>query len=114
MSCRNAGRIGFSCITEDQLPVIRQEINDVLLPKHLKYFENFLSCSTTGWLASTSHPTIADFTVAPRLKSFTIPGSYEGISHQLLDPFPLSRQFIDKFHALPEIQSYYSSLTKNK
>jgi glutathione S-transferase len=111
-----SGRIGFSCITEDQLPSIRKEVNDIILPKHLKYFENFLSRSTTGWLASSAHPTIADFTVAPRLKSFTIPGTYEGISHQLLDPFPLSRQLIDKFYALPEIQSYYNAaaVTKNK
>ena len=65
-------RIGFGCVTADQIPFVRKSLQEEILPQHFQFFENFLAKSTTGWLASTPDPTIADFAFVARLELFNM------------------------------------------
>jgi hypothetical protein len=102
-------RTGFGCVTKEQIEIIRKDLNDGILPQYFQYFEQFLINSSTGWLANTQNPTIADFAVVPRLKLFTITGQYEGISSDILKPFPNCLKLMDRFYELPSVREYYES-----
>jgi glutathione S-transferase len=105
-------RMGFGCLHESMISSIRENLNNEILPKHLQYFENFLKNSSSGWLAGGNSPSIADFFLIPRLKSLTIPNLYNGISHNILENFPLVRELIDKFYSMPQIAEYYNNHKK--
>lgn len=45
----------------------RDNWSNVVLPTHLGFFENYLKKSTSGWIAGTENPSIADFAIAPRM-----------------------------------------------
>lgn len=85
----------------------RKELNDVILPRHLGYFERFLEKSTTGWLVNTADPTVADFVMAIRLQWLVQPGVHDGIDTTILEPFPRLRAMIDKFKDLEAVKEYY-------
>jgi glutathione S-transferase len=108
-AARFPDRIGFGCVTKEQIEIIRKDLNDRILPQYFQYFEQFLLNSSTGWLANTTNPTIADFAVVPRLQLFTIPGQYEGISSDILKPFPNCLKMMDRFYELPSVREYYES-----
>jgi glutathione S-transferase len=81
-------------------------LNDEVLPRHLQFLENFASASTTGWIAGTEGPSIADFVLGTRL-IWLFTGGF-GFSLDLLVPCPHLRAMIDRFNALPEIVAYYT------
>ena len=103
-----AERFGFESLTDEQQKVVRKSLNDTVLPRHLSFLEKMLQASSSGWLAGTPTPTIADFIFAPRLK-WLIAGVLDGISTDLLVPFPGVVAFLERFYALPEITAYYAS-----
>lgn len=86
---------------------IRQSLNDDVIPRHLRYLEDLLERSSTGWVAGTEEPSIADFILVPRLQ-WLISGDNEGISREILDPFPRLRAMMDKLMTLPAVVAYYS------
>jgi hypothetical protein len=66
-----------------------------------------MSRSNTGWIANTEGPSIADFILVPRL-IWLQSGDNEGISTEILEPFPLLRGLITKLLALPAVVAYYN------
>lgn len=86
---------------------MRAALNDEVLPRHLACLENIMSRSETGWIANTAGPTIADFILVPRLQ-WLQGGDNEGISTEILKPFPLVSGLIDKLMALPAVEAYYN------
>jgi hypothetical protein len=66
-----------------------------------------MSRSNTGWIANTEGPSIADFILVPRLR-WLQSGDNEGISTEILEPFPLLRGLITKLLALPAVVAYYN------
>jgi glutathione S-transferase len=86
---------------------IRRALNDEVLPRHLQFLENFASASTTGWIAGTEGPSIADFVLAPRLR-WLVSGAQAGISTELLSGFPHLQGVVDRVFALPQVVEYYA------
>jgi len=106
---RYRGRFGFESIGNPGDPVfdqVRKDLNDEVLPRHLSSFERIMQKSTTGWVAGTPNPTIADFILVPRLQWLANHG--EGISLDILKPYPGLLALVDKLLNLPAIKSYYA------
>jgi glutathione S-transferase len=82
--------------------MVREALLTSLLPKHLGYFEGLLSNSSSGWLAGTALPTIADFYMA---ESFlALRSNLE--APDVLAGWPLILGLIEKVHALPAIKAW--------
>ena len=104
---RYRDRFGFGSLTEDIVATVRRALNDEVLPKHLSFFESVLEKSPTGWLCGTEDPCIADFVLVPRLQ-WLASGVNDGISLEILEPFPQVKGLIDKLMGLEKIQQYYN------
>jgi hypothetical protein len=96
------GRFGFGFLGEnpDALRQVRASLNTEVLPRHLAALERIIAQSSTGWAAGTPEPTIADFILVPRLEWLVEPGAHEGLSTDLLEPCPKTRELIAKMKAL--------------
>lgn len=103
-------RFGFACLGPSTVATIRASLNDEIIPRHLECLESLMMKSKTGWIANTKTPSIADFVLVPRLQ-WLISGVNEGISKNILHPFPMLRALIDKLMGLPRIVHYYQGLT---
>ena len=101
-------------MSEEVLYNVRNQLNDIILPKHLRFLENFLEKSSSGWLAGGDKPSIADFCFVPRLEWLIEPGIHEGIDVNILEGFPLIKQLIHQFYNLPEVVDYYQQHPKKK
>jgi glutathione S-transferase len=94
-------RFGFSILSDESLLAqVRASLNTEILPRHLASLEKIVAKSTTGWVAGTPEPTIADFILVPRLEWLIEPGTHDGISTDLLEPCPKIRALIAKMNAL--------------
>lgn len=102
-------RFGFGFLNENEeiLMTVRRSLNDEILPRHLQCLENFAKASTTGWIASTEGPSIADFILAPRLR-WLVSGTMAGISKDLLSGYPHLQAVVDRVYALPQVVEYYA------
>lgn len=98
--------MGFGCLDQSTILTIREQLNNVILPKHLGFLESFLEKSPSGWLAGGPNPSIADFCYVPRLKWLRAP-IHDGISTNILSSFPLILRLMEKFDNLPEVVEYY-------
>lgn len=94
-------------MTDEHVATVRKDLNDEVLPSHLRNLERLLEVSPSGWIAGGENPTIADFILVPRLQWLVEPGVNEGISTNLLNDYPLLTALIQKFHDLPAIKAYY-------
>ena len=101
--------MGFSCLGPTTLSTIRASLNEDIFPKHLRMLENILENSSTGWIANTPNPTIADFYIVPRLQ-FIMEGVDEGLSKDMLDKFPKLKYLVTKLMTLPKIVGYYDKI----
>lgn len=101
-------RVGLGFLNENPevLASAWKALNAEVLPRHLQYMENFAKVSTTGWIANTEAPTIADFYVAPRLR-WLVSGRTHA-SRDLLVACPHLTAYVDKFHSLPQVVEYYA------
>lgn len=108
LNCYQAARFGFNILNEmpELVPKVRASLNDEVLPRHLSCLEKILSRSTTGWIANTEGPSIADFILVPRLQ-WLQSGDNVGISTEILQPFPLMLALMVKVMALPAVVAYY-------
>ena len=102
---RYGPRFGFD-LTDEYRAQVRAKLNDEVLPKHLSFLEKKLTASTTGWLAGTEKPSIADFVFVPRLQ-WLVSGANDGIDGNLLDGYPKVKEMIEKLMSLPEVVEYY-------
>lgn len=102
-------RFGFGYMSPDDVKVVRQSLNDEVLPRHLSFLENLMGLSSTGWIAGGPGPSIADFALVPRLQWLCEPGMHDGIDCGILDSYPLLRGLIQRFMALPSVDAYYKS-----
>ena len=103
-------RFGFACLGPSTVQTIRASLNEEIIPRHLEYLESVVMKSKTGWIANTKNPSIADFILVPRLQ-WLISGMNEGISKDILHPFPMLRALIDRLMSLPRIANYYQGQT---
>lgn len=112
-SCsKYTARYGFTAIGEPGEPLfdsIRKALNDEVIPRHLSGLEKLLESSSTPWIANTAEPSIADFVLYPRLLWLEQFG--EGISADILKPFPRICKMLQDMANLPEIKTYYETHT---
>eukprot|EP00808_Paulinella_micropora_P007323 g80883.t1 len=102
-------RFGFGILDDKSLmEKVRKQLNDEVLPRLLASLEALMKASSTGWIAGGKGPSIADFILAPRL-TWLAKSGMEGISPEILQPYPLLRGLIDKLLALPEVVEYYET-----
>eukprot|EP01031_Cornospumella_fuschlensis_P026668 gene26668-32226_t len=99
---------GFGKLSDETAKEIRQDLGENYIPSKLQLLEHHLTTSHTGWLLGTPKPTIADFVVANRLRTFT-EGIYDGVSKDILAPFTHLLAFKDKFYSLPSVHAYYEA-----
>ena len=104
------GRFGFALLAdhEDLLRTIRQSLNDDVIPRHLRCLEGLLEKSESGWIADTTGPSIADFILVPRLQ-WLCSGANDGISEDILKPFPRLVSMMEKLMNLPAVVEYYAA-----
>ena len=104
-----AARFGFKILDENPelVPIVRESLNNEVIPRHLNCLETIMSRSETGWIANTEGPSIADFILVPRL-IWLEGGNNTGISTEILHSFPLLKGLIAKLMALPAVVAYYS------
>ena len=106
---RYARRFGFDFEGENQegfRAAVRKLLNDEVLPRHLAFLEKLLTASSTGWLANTPRPSIADFVFVPRLQ-WLASGANDGLSRDILEPYPAVKAMMAKLMALPEVVAWY-------
>lgn len=104
---RYRDRFGFGCLDEGIVSIVRKQLNDVVIPRHLDFFDKLLDKSSTGWIAGTHYPSIADFILVPRLQ-WLMSGANDGISKDILLPHPKILALIEKLMNLPAVVSYYN------
>ena len=85
---------------------VRSSLNSEVLPRLLHFLNNFVAHSSSGWIANTDGPSIADFVLVPRLR-WLATGEIDGIGTNILDKFPHLVQLITRLLALPAIANYY-------
>ena len=108
-----SSRFGFGILAEESaktngpelFKMVRKSLNDEVLPRHLKNLEMTIDSDVGPWLGGQSQPSIADFVLVPRLKSFTI-GFLDGISTDILNDFPKLLQLIDAFENLDSVKEW--------
>ena len=107
---RYQARFGFGCLGLEEnkalLANIRKDLNEIVLPRHLTFLEKLIASSATGWIANTEEPSIADFVLMPRLK-WLAAGINDGISKEILAPYPKLTSMTMKLRSLPSITKYY-------
>ena len=106
------GRFGFGFLTEDHVATVRKSLNDEILPEHLRNVEKLLEESTSGWVAGTPNPSIADFILVPRLLWLVEADTNHGISESLLEGYPRICALIKQLLALPAVVAFYEKHAK--
>lgn len=104
---RYSARFGYGHMSEEFRAEVRKNLNDEILPKHLRFLEGLLADSKTGWLAGTEKPSAADFVFVPRLR-WLVSGANDGIDGNLLDGYPKIKELIAKLMALPAVVEWYA------
>lgn len=107
---RYRGRYGFESIGNPGDKVfdqIRKDLNDDIIPHHLGNLEKLLESnrSENKWFGNTRSVSIADLCLVPRLGWLKNHG--EGISDQILAPYPLICALMEAFYEVPAIAEYY-------
>ena len=84
-----------------------QMINQDVLPRHLGNLEKMLQASSTGWIANTGEPSMADFVWWCALHHSLRSNTYLDASIQELKEYPSLQAFCQKFSNLDAIREYY-------
>jgi len=98
-------RFGLSdeIMTDDNKAAFFKEIETKILPAQLGFVSNFLEKSSSGWLANTKEPTIADFYWVCQLRMLT---EWFKLDEPLKD-FPHLQKLVSKLNGLPAVEAYY-------
>ena len=112
-------RFGFgqlATMDEKVLKYIHEEILTDTVIRHLRHFETLLASNNnnadsisggpSAWIANTPVPSIADFTLVPRLKDLQAHVKSE-MDFDILLIFPQLSNLVDRFYGLPKVNCYY-------
>ena len=104
--CRYKDRFGFmSDILEEILPRVEPLVNDLVGSKHLALLEKIASESSSGWIAGTAKPSIADFFWVPQFQ-WIVQQVLHDTSGVLPPCFPALRNLVEQFWALPQLSAF--------
>lgn len=105
---RYKGRFGFGHLegNTEELATIAKALEEDTLPRHLGFLSKLLEASTTGWIAGTEGPSIADFILVPRLEWLNNGQAIEGFTN-VLDKYENLKGLIAKFYEIPAVKDYY-------
>jgi len=81
------------------------ELASEILPLKLQMLEDAFAKSSTGWVANTAGPTIADLPIFYTL-GWISSGILDGFPTDILAKFPKILAFIDKFSAQEEYKAF--------
>ena len=92
-------RFGFypEHVSEESLKQVTAAQNADIIPRHLENLDRVLAKSSTGWLASTPEPTIADFFWVPSLNALANLENPVSGDASILCQFPRLQQLRDRF-----------------
>lgn len=109
------GRFGFGFLEEHKEladGAIKNQ-KEAVIPGHLGLLVKQLEDSTTGWIAGTEGPSIAEFTWMPALKWFSEEAAARGGNSVIdVDKFPKIKEWMEKFDNLSEIKEWRAKHTK--
>lgn len=85
-----------------------QMISETIMPRHLTNLEKVLKGSSTGWIAGTKDPSVADFVWFSQLYN-AIPEKEE-FSDKLraLEGYPTLKAFVEKMLEIDSVKKFYS------
>ena len=86
-------------------PALSLTLSATKVPRHLASLDRLLEASTTGWLASTEDPSIADFVWVPTLQS--VQAGWTGDA-DALKAFPRLGALVDKFMEVESVKAWYA------
>ena len=86
-------------------PSLSLSLSATKVPRHLASLDRLLEASTTGWLASTEDPSIADFVWVPTLQS--VQAGWTGDA-DALKAFPRLGALVDKFMEVESVKAWYA------
>ena len=94
-----SSRFGFypEHVSEESLKKVVSVQNADILPRHLEALDRILAKSSTGWLASTPEPSIADFFWVPSLNALSNQEKPVSGDASILCQFPRLQALRDKF-----------------
>lgn len=97
-------RFGFpeALFTPELTQTVETSWREETLPRHLGFFTQCLAESTTGWLAGTAAPTVADILLAVVLKT--------DVANAAPLPPPLLA-FADAVYELPAVKAFKAAET---
>ena len=112
-------RFGFpggedAVLTEAACARVAQELNASVFPRHLRSLDAALARGELAaggnpcWVAGTATPTIADFCLAPALQWLREGCATQGVSMELLAPFPRIGAWLARFEALAGVRAWYA------
>ena len=89
----------------EALASYRLSISAHHVPTFLKFVDEALERSPSGWLAGTDGPSIADLCWAPRL-SWLESGALDWLPRSTLQQFPHARALVDRVYSLPAVIAF--------
>mmetsp|Transcript_9429 Transcript_9429/g.24125 ORF Transcript_9429/g.24125 Transcript_9429/m.24125 type:complete len:225 (-) Transcript_9429:72-746(-) len=99
-------RFGLGDYKDDSEKLARRaHIASEILPLKLQMLEDAFAKSSTGWVANTAGPTIADLPIFYTL-GWISSGILDGFPTDILAKFPKILAFIDKFSAQEEYKAF--------
>ena len=100
-------RFGFTFDADESAKAFKV-ISDEIMPRHLTNLERQLKESSTGWIAGTSEPSVADFVWFCQLYH-AVPVQNE-FSEKLrsLEDYPTLKAFVEKMLTLDAVAKFYS------
>mmetsp|Transcript_22808 Transcript_22808/g.52274 ORF Transcript_22808/g.52274 Transcript_22808/m.52274 type:complete len:158 (-) Transcript_22808:170-643(-) len=109
-------RFGFNFLNDSpqHVDVVRKELNEVVIPRHLGNIEKGLSDNDScPWLVGRDEPSIADFVLVPRLVKLR-DGTLQGIDADILNSFPKILRLMKAFYSLPPVMEFTAERERRK
>lgn len=91
---------------EDDKKARRSKIAAEVMTPKLEILEKALQGSSTGWVAGTAGPSIADFALAVSI-GWVNGGIVDGVESGYMDKFPGISEYLKRFAEVEEIKAYY-------
>lgn len=101
-------RLGYEALGGEEgetTKAVRAALETRVFPRFLGFLEKMLEKSSTGWLANTPEPTVADFPIALRVK-----GMPEAVTAQ----FPKLLKHAEDVLALESVKAWYAAKEEEK
>ena len=85
---------------------LRTKFVEEKLPQYMKFYTDLLEKSGNKFMCG-DHPTIADVTILPSLKKFTM-GFIDFVPTTVLDQYSVVTDWMKRMNELPELKKWYS------